>query len=101
MIIYNVTCNVPKLLADEWLQWLKNEHLPEVLATGKFAEHHLFRLLSQASDDEGINFIVQYHCADMDEYIDYQNNYAPALQQKTRDKFGDKVVAYRSLMEKV
>lgn len=101
MIIYNVTCNVPNQLADEWLNWLKLEHLPEVLATGKFVDHHVFKLLNNAADDEGINFVVQYHCEDIDNYIDYQNNHAPALQQKTKEKFGEQVLAYRSLMEKM
>ena len=31
MIIYNVTCSMEKNLADEWLHWMKSEHLPEVL----------------------------------------------------------------------
>jgi hypothetical protein len=35
----------------------------------------------------------------MEEYERYKQNFAPALQQKTKDKFGDQVLAFRSLLE--
>ena len=35
MVIYNVTVNIDDSAHDEWLIWIK-EHIPQVLATGKF-----------------------------------------------------------------
>jgi hypothetical protein len=36
MIIYNVTIKVDKTIADEWLNWLKDEHIADVTGTGCF-----------------------------------------------------------------
>ena len=56
MIFYNVTCNVGRSIADEWIIWMKEEHLPEVMATGMFISHTFCQLLTEAADNEGLNF---------------------------------------------
>ena len=35
MYIYNVTTNIDESVHDEWLHWMKEIHIPDVLATGK------------------------------------------------------------------
>ena len=45
MIIYNVTVNIDDSIADQWLAWIK-EHIPQVLATGKFTDAKLTKVLS-------------------------------------------------------
>ncbi len=32
--IYNVTIKAEKKIAADWLQWLLNKHIPEVMETG-------------------------------------------------------------------
>jgi Domain of unknown function (DUF4286) len=59
MIIYNVTCNVEKGMAEEWLQWMLHTHIPEVMATGCFQTSKVLRLLTQA-DDELCHSIYHY-----------------------------------------
>ena len=34
MIIYNVTMNVESDIHDEWLNWMRNTHIPKYFATG-------------------------------------------------------------------
>ena len=36
MFIYNVTIKIQEAIHEPWLQWLKEEHVPEVLASGCF-----------------------------------------------------------------
>ena len=38
MIIYNVTMAVEVAIHDEWIEWMANEHMPEVMATRKFVD---------------------------------------------------------------
>ena len=38
MIIYNVTCNVENEILQEWLQWMLEIHIPDVMQTGFFLE---------------------------------------------------------------
>jgi hypothetical protein len=35
----------------------------------------------------------------MEDYERYRDTHAPALQAKTREKYGERVLAYRSLLE--
>ena len=99
MIIYNVTCNVEKEMAEEWLQWMKTEHIPEVMETGCFLEYKILRLFNPEQDDEGINYAIQYTCESLEKLEFYRSEFGPTLQSKTLTKYGDKVFAYRSVLE--
>lgn len=101
MIVYNVTCNVEKEIAPEWLQWMKNEHIPEVLQTGCFVNCEILRVLNNTEGDEGINYCMQYSAISLGEYERYRNDFAPALQKKTIERYGEKVLAFRTILEKV
>lgn len=99
MIVYNVTCHISSDMEAAWLEWMQNEHLPEVMSTGCFVGVKMMRLLTQATDDEGVNIAVQYTAQSMEDYERYRDTHAPALQAKTREKYGERVLAYRSLLE--
>ena len=99
MIIYNVTCNVEKEMAEEWLQWMKTEHIPEVIETGCFLEYKILRLHNPGLDEEGINYAIQYTCESLEKLEFYKSEFGPTLQSKTLAKYGDKVFAYRSVLE--
>ncbi|MGE5521009.1 MAG: DUF4286 family protein, partial [Candidatus Dadabacteria bacterium] len=47
MIIYNVTTKINASVADSWLRWMQQEHIPEVMDTGCFSEYRFARLLEQ------------------------------------------------------
>lgn len=98
MLIYNVTLNVSKYLTASWLQWLKNEHAPEMLKTGCFGHYRICRLLNQ-DDPDGETFVVQYELPNQAAYDRYMQEFAGPMQQKSKERFGDQVVAFRTLME--
>ena len=99
MIIYNVTCNMHVSTASEWLQWMKSEHLPEVMATGCFKEYKILKLLTNDSDDEGVNYAIQYTCESVETLEHYRRDFGPGLMQKTATQYGESVLAYRSVLE--
>ena len=101
MIVYNVTCHMAHDMADEWLSWMQQVHIPEVMETGCFSGHKVMKILTNVEDDEGINYSVQYNADSMGDYERYRSEFAPALQQKTRDRYGEKVLAFRTLLEVV
>ena len=39
MIIYNVTVSVEESIKKDWLTWMQDVHIPEVMATGIFQNH--------------------------------------------------------------
>ena len=44
MYIYNVTINVEESVHEEWLDWMKKDHIPDMLNTGKFRNADLIRV---------------------------------------------------------
>ncbi|MCS6968734.1 MAG: DUF4286 family protein [Cytophagales bacterium] len=101
MIVYNVTISIDESVRQEWVEWMKNEHIPEVLATGMFLGAKMFYLLTNAQDDNGHNYTVQYTCESLERFREYEEKYAPALGRKTEEKFGGKFYVFRSIMEEV
>ncbi|WP_448520161.1 DUF4286 family protein [Rhodoflexus sp.] len=101
MIAYNVTVSVDESIREEWLLWMKQKHIPDVLATGMFQSAKMFRLLTNVEDDSGHNYTIQYICESMERFEEYEAKYAPALRKDTEDKFGGKFYVFRSLMEEV
>lgn len=99
MIVYNVTCNMLKSASSEWLDWMKNEHIPEVMQTGCFISHKILKLLETDSTEEDINYVAQYTCENIETLERYRRDFGPALMQKTLAKYGDSVLAYRSVLE--
>lgn len=100
MIIYNVTVKVDLSIHDDWFAWMKAIHIPEVMATGFFTEKKFCRLLLQDESD-GITYTIQYFCKNMSDLQKYQGAYAPALQAKVIDRYQDKTLAFRTLMETI
>lgn len=98
MIIYNVTTMVSKSIHDQWLSWMKEEHLPEIMATGLFQRNQFMRLL-EVDEEQGITYAVQFFASTLDDYNAYISNHAPALRLKGTEKWGDQVVGFRTIME--
>jgi hypothetical protein len=96
-IIYNVTVNIDDSVHDEWLQWMKEKHIPDVMATGYFLENKICRIL--VNEESGTSYSIQYTCASMDDLKEYQQKHAPALQKEHSEKYKDKFVAFRTLLE--
>ncbi|EMS34279.1 hypothetical protein C943_03498 [Mariniradius saccharolyticus AK6] len=100
MILYNVTVNVDKDAETEWLNWMRETHIPDVLATGMFLENKLYRILHD-SEDGSINYSVQYFAENMDKLNEYMQVHSKKLQQDVQIKFQDRVVSFRTLLQAV
>ena len=100
MIIYNVTVKIDSDVQQEWLDWMKEVHIPNVMNTGIFEEYRISRIL-ELDEADGVTYAIQYLCKSLDDYETYRNQYAPALQQEHSDKYQNKFVAFRTLMEVV
>ena len=98
MIIYNVTVKIDSDIEKDWLHWMQEEHIPDVLATGCFLGHEILRL-RYPKDDEGSTFAIRYECADMAVLEKYHREHASRLQADHRDRYGHKAVAFRTILE--
>ena len=100
MLIYNITIKVSNSIAGEWLKWQREEHIPEIMCTGLFDQYKFFRLLEQ-DDTEGPTFVFQFHTSDRKNYDRYIHEHADRLREKALKKWGDRFIAFRSLLEAV
>jgi len=100
MLIYNVTIKVDWSIRDAWVQWMLDEHIPEVLGTGCFVKHQFVRLL-EIDDDEGATYAAQYYAETREKYDEYIDRYSTQMRERGLQKWGDKFIAFRSLMEVV
>lgn len=101
MVIYNVTINVDMNIQEDWLNWMKKEHIPDVLNTGKFQGYRMLRVVNRSAGEEGVTYVVQYFCENLRKLQEYQAHYAQLLQQKHQDKYGTQVMAFRTILEDV
>lgn len=99
MIVYNVTINVDADVAEEWLHWMKEVHIPDVMATGLFLDNRIMRIL--ADEEGGLSYAIQYTCADMATYERYKAEHAPRLQAETQKRYSGHFAAFRTLLEVV
>lgn len=100
MIVYNITIKIHPAIENDWLQWQQQEHIPDVMATGQFTDYKFYRLLEQDEND-GITYIVQYFSSSIDQYNTFINEFSGSLRQKVFVKWGDKFIAYRTVMQSV
>lgn len=97
MYIYNVTINIQEDVHDKWVEWMKNEHIPDMLNTGKFTK----ALMSKVMVDEemgGITYSVQYTAESKQMLERYYAEDAKELRGKTA-AFEGKFVAFRTELE--
>ena len=98
MYIYNVTLNVDESIHDEWIKWMQEVHIPEVLATGKFFRALMSEVLVK-EDLGGITYSVQYTCKSKKELLRYYEEDANRLRAAVFNKFGNKFGAFRTEMK--
>ncbi|WP_416446354.1 DUF4286 family protein [Leeuwenhoekiella sp. A16] len=97
MIIYNLTVNIEESIHDEWLYWMRNEHIPDVLATGKFNKALMTKVLVE-EEKGGITYSIQYTAKSKDALARYYKEDADRLRAET-NKFAGKFVAFRTELE--
>jgi len=97
MIIYNVTINVQEEIHDKWLKWMKEDHIPDMLATKKFSKALMTKVLVQEPMG-GITYSVQYTAENKQMLENYYAENAEELRAKSK-AFEGKFVAFRTELE--
>jgi len=97
MYIYNVTINIDKSIQDNWLNWMQKEHIPAMLATGKFSNALMTRV--QVEEElGGITYSVQYKTDSKKTLERYYREDAEKLRAQS-NIFEGKFVAFRTELE--
>ncbi len=96
--IYNVTVAVQPDIESEWVQWMRDEHIPDVLATGLF-HSFVFTAVYPEQEQDSPSFSIQYRANDLESIQLYMQVYAAELRKKHKDAWGDRALAFRTILE--
>lgn len=99
MILYNVTVGIDRDIEEEWVLWMKEYHIPRVMETGMFVENRMFKVLT--SEEDNISYSIQYLAETLDKVESYLSNFAPTLIEEHNEKFRNKHVAFRTLLQSI
>ena len=99
MILYSVTVNIDHEVHEEWLAWMRETHIPDVMATGRFKESRIGKVIAQ--DQGGVTYSIQYLASDMESYHRYIHEDSPKLQTEHTERYEGKFVAFRTIIEVV
>jgi len=99
MYIYNVTINVQEDVHQQWVKWMKEEHIPEMLNTGKFKKALMTRVLVN-EEMGGVTYSIQFTAKTRQMLQRYYEEDAERLRRKSTI-FEGKFVAFRTELEVV
>ncbi len=94
MYIYNVTINIEDEVHNEWITWMQKEHIPAMIATGKFSKALMTRVVI---DEEmgGTTYSIQYTTESKAMLERYYEENAEELRAES-NRFAGKFVAFRT-----
>ncbi|MEM9078548.1 MAG: DUF4286 family protein [Bacteroidota bacterium] len=98
MLIYNVTINIDDSVHDDWLLWMRDKHIPDMLATGKFSHAKMTKILVE-EEMGGTSYSVQYTTKDRTTLEAYYKEDAERMRGDGLKRFADKFVAFRTELE--
>ena len=96
MVLYNVTVSIDAQVHEDWLNWMRTVHIPEVLETGCFIESRISRV--HGEEEGGLTFAITYLSPSQELYDKYQAEFAPALQADHTNKYSGKFAAFRTTL---
>ncbi|HXB44286.1 MAG TPA: DUF4286 family protein [Puia sp.] len=100
MIVYNITFKIERNIAEEWLSWQTQEHIPEIMATNLFDDFKMYSLLEQ-DETEGVTFVIQYFTSSKKRYQKYISTFEAGLRKKAFSKWGSQSTGFCTIMEAV
>ncbi len=100
MYLYNVTVGIDKDVEAEWLTWMTQHHIPNEMKTQMFITSKIYKVLHE-NEDGTSSYSIQYFAESIEHVQRYLEEFAPALINQHNVKFGNKHVAFRTLLEEV
>ncbi|MES2517582.1 MAG: DUF4286 family protein [Bacteroidota bacterium] len=100
MLIHNITYNIEKELENDFLDWMKNVHVQNVMITGFPKSFKIMRLLTEI-DNGGATFSVQYKFDSIEGFEVFENEYFDDLNAAVDKRYRGKYVFFPSLLEEL
>lgn len=96
MILYSVTVSIDPIVAEEWLNWMRSVHIPEVMSTQCFTESRISKIL--VDDENDISYSIMYVCPNQELMDEYTSKHLPRLQKDHSQRYEGRFAAFRTLL---
>ena len=97
MIVYKVIIQIEKKIEKDWLNWMRDVHIPEIMDLNIFYKSQLFNIINN-KEKEFSSFCIEYFCRSEEEYNIYKKKYSKNLQIKHIEKFKGKFNGKRLIL---
>ena len=95
MICYNVFLELdPSLNEAEWIDYMIQEHIPEVMKSGCFNSSQMMKVT-----DSDRQWHIQYVLDGMDNMQTYQHSFADQLKKEVVERYPNKFTASRTITQ--
>lgn len=99
MIIYSISYHVNEAIAEEWIHWLKEVHLPRVMMSERFFRHTLQELLEPLPLDGVRTFNLQLYTLELNHLHTYWDEDAEILDGAMIERFGEQLSYFETVMQ--
>ncbi len=98
MIIYRVTVAVNKDIENDWLKWMIEIHIPDVIKTGYFIDWQFEKQILPDNSPDKTTYIINYCANSISDYQQYSEREAPRLREEHNKKYSGKFQASRIVL---
>lgn len=100
MIYYNITSRLDLNIENDWVKWMQETHIPEILNTKYFTEAKLLKI-SLDENESQCTYAVQLLCPSKSLLDNYIKNKAYPLKEKSFRLFGEKALSFSTKLEMI
>ena len=101
MVLYIVNVTIKKDRSNEWLEWMKNVHIPHVMETGYFINAEIYDIILPATHRDDFSYSIHFSSESYEKFMKYRVRESKRLQKEHEEKFGQYISIQRFVMEKV
>lgn len=98
MIVYTLTANVDTDIAEEWLQWMREEVLAFVFETQLPLEYKVFKVLN---DQEGVTYTFQIFFKDVFVYKLFLTEHHADFAKMLSSRYEEKAAFFNTLLQQL
>lgn len=100
MLFHNITYNIDVNAEQDFLEWMRNVHVPKVMITGFPKEFKILKLLTEI-DNGGVTYSFQYFFDSIEGFEVFENDYLDDLNDIVDKRYRGKYVFFASLLQEI
>lgn len=100
MLFHNITYNIDVNSEQDFLDWMRNTHVPKVMMTGFPKSFKILKLLTEI-DNGGVTYSFQYFFDSIEGFEVFENDYLDDLNDSVDKRYRGKYVFFPSLLQDI